>query len=45
MATLKETFAKKVPALRDEIRAFVKGNATKVISEVTVAQAYGGMRG
>ncbi|KPK68926.1 type I citrate synthase [candidate division WOR_3 bacterium SM23_60] len=45
MATLKETFAKNVPALRDEIKAFVKGNATKVISEVTVAQAYGGMRG
>lgn len=45
MATLKETFAKKVLVLRDEIKAFVKENATKVISEVTVAQAYGGMRG
>jgi citrate synthase len=45
MATLKETFAKKVPVMRDEIKAFVKQNATKVISEVTVAQAYGGMRG
>ncbi len=45
MATLKETFAKKIPGLRDEIKAFVKENAKKVISEVTVAQAYGGMRG
>lgn len=45
MAMLKETFAKKVPALRDEIKAFVKENAAKAISEVTVAQAYGGMRG
>ena len=45
MATLKETLAKKIPVLRDEIKAFVKANAKTVISEVTVAQAYGGMRG
>lgn len=45
MATLKETLAKKVPGLRDEIKAFVKENAKKVISDVTLAQAYGGMRG
>jgi citrate synthase len=45
MATLKETLAKKIPSLRDEIKAFVKENARTVISEVTVQQAYGGMRG
>jgi citrate synthase len=45
MATLKQTLAKKIPVLRDEIKGFVKANANTVISEVTVAQAYGGMRG
>jgi len=45
MATLKETLAKKIPPLRDEIKAFVKEHADKKISEVSVAQAYGGMRG
>jgi citrate synthase len=45
MATLKETLAKKVPALRDEIKAFVKEHGDKVVSDVTVKQAYGGMRG
>jgi citrate synthase len=45
MATLKETLAKNIPGLRDDIKNFVKANAARVISEVTVAQAYGGMRG
>lgn len=45
MATLKQTLAKNIPILRDEIKSFVKANAKKVISEVTIAQAYGGMRG
>ncbi len=45
MATLKETLAKKIPVLRDEIKGFVKENGDKVISDVTVKQAYGGMRG
>ncbi|MGB3477980.1 MAG: citrate (Si)-synthase [bacterium] len=45
MATLKQTLARKIPILRDEIKAFVKANANTVISKVTVAQAYGGMRG
>ncbi len=45
MAKLKELLAKKIPALRDEIKGFVKANADKVISEVSVKQAYGGMRG
>lgn len=45
MATLKETLAKKIPPLSDEIKAFVKEHGDKVISEVTLKQAYGGMRG
>lgn len=45
MATLQETLAKKVPVLRDEIKGFVKEHSKKVISEVTIQQAYGGMRG
>ena len=46
MASIKEKFAKKLPAFRDEIKGIVKGaHAGAVMSEVTVAQAYGGMRG
>lgn len=45
MAKLKEKLAQTIPVLRDEIKSFVKSNADKVISQVTVAQAYGGMRG
>jgi len=45
MATLQETLAKQIPGLRDDVKALVKANGDKVISEVTVKQAYGGMRG
>ncbi len=45
MATLKDTLAAKIPALRDEISKLVKEHGEKEISKVTVAQAYGGMRG
>lgn len=45
MATLKEVFAKKVPGLREDIKNVVSKYGDKVISEVTVTQAYGGMRG
>jgi citrate synthase len=45
MAKLRDKLAGKIPTLRDDIKGFVKQNADKVISEVTVAQAYGGMRG
>jgi citrate synthase len=45
MASIKEILTKKIPALRDEIKAFVKENAETVVSNVTVKQAYGGMRG
>jgi citrate synthase len=45
MASLKEKFAQQLPGLRDEVRALNKEHGDKVISQVTVAQAYGGMRG
>lgn len=45
MATLQEKLAQQIPGLRGEIGGLVKQHGTKVISEVTVAQAYGGMRG
>ena len=45
MATLQEILAKKIPAWRDEIGKLKKASGGKVMSEVTVNQAYGGMRG
>lgn len=45
MATLQERLAQQIPKIRDEIRGLVKDNGSKVISEVTIEQAYGGMRG
>ena len=45
MASLKEKFGSGLPAIRDEIRDLVKNYGDVVLSEATVAQAYGGMRG
>lgn len=45
MSTLKEILAEKIPAMRRQIKQLVAEHGEKVISEVTVAQAYGGMRG
>jgi citrate synthase len=45
MARLQDKLAEQIPGLRDELRAIGKEHGDKVISEVTVAQAYGGMRG
>jgi citrate synthase len=45
MAKLYEKLASQIPALREEVHTLVKEHGTKVISEVTVAQAFGGMRG
>ncbi|RMH71885.1 MAG: citrate (Si)-synthase [Gemmatimonadetes bacterium] len=45
MANLKETLQQKIPVWRDEIRSIVKEHGSTVISEVTIQQAYGGMRG
>jgi len=43
--TLKEKFASLVPKMREEAKSVVSNYGDKVISEVTVAQAFGGMRG
>ncbi len=45
MAKLQNALAKKIPAWRDEIRTLIKKNGNQKISEVTIQQAYGGMRG
>ncbi|MGD8352645.1 MAG: citrate (Si)-synthase [Pseudomonadota bacterium] len=45
MASLKEKFGSTLPAVRDEIRDLVRNYGDVVLSEATVAQAYGGMRG
>jgi len=45
MATLKEKLAEKIPSYREEVKNILKNHGDKVISEVTIAQAYGGMRG
>jgi len=44
MATLQETLAKKIPVWRGEIATIKKDLGKKVMSQVTVEQAYGGMR-
>jgi citrate synthase len=45
MGKLHDVLAKRIPRLREEIHALVKDHGTTVISEVTIAQAFGGMRG
>lgn len=42
---LKEKLSALIPEWRDEIKGIVKGHGDLKISEVTIAQAYGGMRG
>ncbi len=45
MPTLRDTLAAKIPVMREQVQDVLKQHREKVISEVTVAQAYGGMRG
>ena len=45
MATLKSKLASLIPAWREEIGALVKENGDHKISDVSITQAYGGMRG
>ncbi len=45
MLALREELARQIPGLREEIRQLAKRHADAVISEVTVAQVVGGMRG
>jgi citrate synthase len=45
MTSIHEALARRIPAVREEIVNLVKEHGDTVISEVTVKQAYGGMRG
>lgn len=45
MSSLKSRLARLVPEQREEVRSILDHAGDRVISEVTVAQAYGGMRG
>ena len=45
MSLLKAKLASQVPGLRDRVRNLGKNYGQKVISEVTVEQVFGGMRG
>ena len=45
MAKLQNALAAKIPVWREEIGSLVKKHGAKVISDVTIQQAYGGMRG
>ena len=43
--TLKEKFQSKIGPMQERVRGLIKEHGDQVISEVTIAQAYGGMRG
>ena len=45
MSILLETLSKKIPVWRDEAKQLLEEKGDKVVSNVTVTQAYGGMRG
>lgn len=45
MATLREVLAEQLPRLREEMRAFAKEKGDAKVSDVSVAQVLGGMRG
>ncbi len=45
MSALHDKLASKIPAMRDRAKEIVSKYGSEVISEVTVAQAFGGMRG
>ena len=45
MATLHDKLAEQIPLLREDLKKLGKAHGDTKISDVTVAQAYGGMRG
>ena len=45
MLGLKERLEQQIPGLRQQAREIIKRHGKKVISQVTVSQAFGGMRG
>jgi citrate synthase len=45
MASLKEKFKSKLDPMREQVKTLIKEHGDDKISDVTVSQAYGGMRG
>lgn len=45
MSLLKEKLTNTIPQIREELRNIIANHGSKTISEVSVKQAYGGMRG
>ena len=45
MHALRARLREQIPPLRDELKALIKNHGDTKISEVTIEQAYGGMRG
>ncbi|CAN5643136.1 citrate (Si)-synthase [soil metagenome] len=45
MGKLKEKLASQITALREEAKSIVKDHSKKIVSDVTIDQLYGGMRG
>ena len=45
MQKLKEKLASQIPGLREELKSLIGNNGDKVISQVTIKQLWGGMRG
>ena len=45
MSKLKARMTELIPGVRDEIKKLIKEHGSQVISQVTIEQAYGGMRG
>ena len=45
MTSLYNTLEEKIPVWRDDAQSLLKNNGSSVISDVTLTQAYGGMRG
>ncbi len=44
MASLKEKLAAKIPPMQERVKAILKENGEKKLSDVTISQAYGGVR-
>ena len=45
MASIKEALGAMIPGMQEEIKDLVKNYGSEVVSEVTIKQVYGGMRG
>jgi citrate synthase len=45
MASIKEALGAMIPGMQEEMRDLVKNYGSEVVSEVTIKQVYGGMRG